>query len=259
MRDELDRFFTKSEVAKACTALVNLSLYDNIVEPSAGSGAFLRFLPKHTTAYDISPQSTNIIKKDWFTVSYIKDNTLVIGNPPFGQRCKLAKDFIKHAIKLKADTIAFILPDVFNKRCNYDFLPKNYFLCKIFKLPKHSFLLENKSIDIPCSFFVFSKNPKEHCGINLRKSKPKPSNDFFFCRRGDTNADFAVNGNTGKVFEIAQITNEKAMHYIKCRIDKDVLKSRFKKLHYVFYSAVNGHNAWLNQEDIYEQYQKQYS
>jgi hypothetical protein len=49
---------------------------------------------------------------DWLRLPI--GRTLVIGNPPFGQRAALAFDFIERA-SIFADAIAFILPRSFNK------------------------------------------------------------------------------------------------------------------------------------------------
>lgn len=54
-----DQFYTKREVAQTCVEeLKNITNIDNaiVIEPSAGNGAFLEFLPKHTIAMDLDPK-----------------------------------------------------------------------------------------------------------------------------------------------------------------------------------------------------------
>ena len=56
----LDKFYTKDKVAKQCVQF----LYEicpeakdqPCIEPSAGAGAFLPYLPAQTIAYDIAPE-----------------------------------------------------------------------------------------------------------------------------------------------------------------------------------------------------------
>ena len=109
----LDKFYTKPDVAQECIKHIpNIGSYDLVIEPSAGSGNFSYQLER-CLAYDIAPEGEGIIKKDYFTLTNEElpayDKMLVVGNPPFGPRSSLAKDFIKYSIDLGATTIAFIL------------------------------------------------------------------------------------------------------------------------------------------------------
>ena len=59
---ELDKFYTKDEVATECISLVpDISSYDLIIEPSAGNGAFSRQIK--CLAFDIMPECEGIINK----------------------------------------------------------------------------------------------------------------------------------------------------------------------------------------------------
>ena len=96
---------------------------------------------------------------------------------------------------------------------------------------------------------------KRDSDINLRQVKIDSSEDFEFLSRGNENADFTINGNSGKVKELYEVTNSKAEHYIKAK-NKNVeeLKEIFKHLDYTFLSSVNGGNAWIGQQDILKAY-----
>lgn len=252
---QLDKFYTKTEVAKKCIDLVpNIEQYTKIIEPSAGDGSFSNLL--NCVAYDIKPEGPNIIEKDWFTVPKQEGKILVIGNPPFGKRSSLAKDFIKHSIKIGAETIAFILPETFSKISNQSetVFPKNWSLIVEEELPKQSFLINGKEYHVPCRFFVWTK---QKTNINLRKIKLPETEDFIFLSRGDENADFCINGNNGKVKEINEVTNSKAEHYIKAK-NKTVeeLKEIFNNITYTFLSSVNGGNSWIGRQEILEAYYK---
>ena len=65
--DRLDKFYTKKAVVEKCVSILDLDNYEVIVEPSAGSGAFLEYLPKNkTVALDIEPDISSIAKMDFF-------------------------------------------------------------------------------------------------------------------------------------------------------------------------------------------------
>jgi len=104
--------------------------YDLVIEPSAGNGAFSRNI-KHNNfiALDIEPENDKIIQQDWFEYKPNQEgDILVIGNPPFGKRNMLSKKFIQHAMTF-AKTIAFILPDVYNKHTLQSVFFSNLYFC----------------------------------------------------------------------------------------------------------------------------------
>jgi predicted RNA methylase len=80
------------------------------LEPSAGAGVFLNYLPERTLAYDIDPEDDRIIKQDFLALELnYKKGRCIIGNPPFGSRNTLAIQFFKKSLKI-SDYIIFILP-----------------------------------------------------------------------------------------------------------------------------------------------------
>ena len=62
-KNQFDKCQTKSSTIQECIKFLNFNEFDCIIEPSAGSGNFLQFLP-HFFAYDIEPEGNNIIKAD---------------------------------------------------------------------------------------------------------------------------------------------------------------------------------------------------
>lgn len=251
----IDKFYTQKEVATECIGLIpDLESYDLIIEPSAGNGSFSTQL--NCLAYDIEPEGEDIISQDWFTVEkFNQQHILVVGNPPFGSRSTLAKNFIKHAQKIGAETIAFILPDTFSKLSNQSktLFPEEWRLIVEHKLSNSTFITENQQdYFVPCTFYVWTKRQGE---LNLRQIKETPTNDFVFLTRGDPTADFSINGNSGKVKDINEITNPKAEHYIKAK-DKTIseLREIFANLNYQKASSVNGGNFWIGQQEILKAY-----
>ena len=62
-KNQFDKFYTKASTIQECIKFLNFNEFDCIIEPSAGNGSFLQFLP-HFFAYDIEPEGNNIIKAD---------------------------------------------------------------------------------------------------------------------------------------------------------------------------------------------------
>lgn len=182
-----DQFYTKPSGAEYCyktfqkvsKALgVDLEQY-TFIEPSAGCGSFFQLLPKNRRiGIDIDPkrlfgiENKGIIKYDylnWYPKNKNK-KYIVIGNPPFGLRGKLALNFINKSY-LYADMVAFILPQLFNsdgkgvagKRVI------GYKLAHNEHLPPNSFMYpDGTDIQINTVFQVWTK-------INTDRIKIKPS------------------------------------------------------------------------------------
>ena len=118
---DLDKFYTNPKVAKNFVDIINdhfpLANYDLVIEPSAGNGNILQYLPSGSLGLDIEPEDTNILKQDFF--EYVSpyhplfNNIQIacIGNPPFGSGYMnpLAKAFFNHAATF-SELIAFIVP-----------------------------------------------------------------------------------------------------------------------------------------------------
>ncbi|XQP56033.1 MAG: hypothetical protein ACOQNY_01440 [Mycoplasmoidaceae bacterium] len=260
-----DQFYTKRNVAKFCISnILNIRSYSSIIEPSAGTGTFSSNFSKNIFAYDIEPKGKYIKKQDFFKLNFQKKwgkKILFLGNPPFGKRSVLAKKFIKHAIELNAETIAFILPNTFKKNTNqkYTLFPKNWKLVKIVDIGDNAFYIMNNSVHVtyhvPCSFFIWTKNTnKDYIKTkDLRHlEKAFPPKEFSFLKRGDKTADFVFNGNSAKIRSVSDVTNSKAEHYIRVSKKKDVkfIKEKFKLLKFDNLSSVNGGNYWINQTEI---------
>src|SRR5690606_23598370 len=116
----LDKFYTKSDIARQCvedfekwTKIDLATTTTDIIEPSAGAGAFLDFLPVRTLAYDLAPEDARIATQDFLALKRRPSaSAIVIGNPPFGKSCNLAVKFFNHSATF-ASYIAFIVPRTF--------------------------------------------------------------------------------------------------------------------------------------------------
>lgn len=155
---ELDKFYTNKTVAKNCVDILN-SLFslrnEMFLEPTAGNGAFLDYLPQYE-AYDLKPENDNIIQQDIFSLIPNRFDYITIGNPPFGKRSKLAID-VFNAVANYSNIIAFIVPVSFMKYRVQHELDSNFKLVYSNVLPKNSFLDRNKVYDVNCVFQIWIK------------------------------------------------------------------------------------------------------
>ena len=170
---ELYKFYTPKETAKKCIDIFCNTFFGvtEIIEPSAGSGAFSLQIP-NCIAYDIEPEHESIIKQDFLELDLpYKQGRAFIGNPPFGDRNNLSRSFYKHACKM-ADMIGFILP--ISQLNNTDSL-------YLFDLVKSIDLgvLEYSGIKVHCCFNLYHR-PK-----NGKLNKRKNINPNLFKLYGD--------------------------------------------------------------------------
>ena len=126
-----DKYYTpewlvKHTVKKAVEIIGKENITD-IIEPSAGDGAFIEELDKlanelgvNVGYYDLYPSHPRIVKMDYKKlIKSYKKGRLIIGNPPFGTSSSLWKAFCKKSAKI-GDYIAFISP-ASQYKSNYDF------------------------------------------------------------------------------------------------------------------------------------------
>lgn len=117
---QLDRYFTRPEVAGLCHAsLLDAMRADRadidgccFIEPSAGNGAFYGLLPAdRRIGIDLVPTNPEYTISDYLSWNPTAGGRryAVIGNPPFGYRGWLALAFVNHSAVF-ADYIGMILP-----------------------------------------------------------------------------------------------------------------------------------------------------
>ena len=158
----LDKFYTIPEIAIKCIDIVNeyskIDTYDLVVEPSAGSGNFLLYIPtKNKIGIDIHPEHESIIKMDFFdyTPSLDIKHVLTIGNPPFGKISSLAIKFFNHSANFSS-TVAFIIPRTFRKNSVQNKLDLNFHLIHDSDIPSSpcSFI---PKMSVKCCFQIWIK------------------------------------------------------------------------------------------------------
>lgn len=160
---ELNQFYTKPEIAKrfvdTIRGVIDFNDYDNIIEPSAGSGNIFQFLPKDKRiGIDLQPYHPEVKKCDFFDFEFPKGKNLVIGNPPFGRQSTLAIPFFNKSA-LYADAIAFIIPVMWMKYRCHRMLDPDMNLYLNIVLPENSFTFGYEDYDVACVGQLWMKEP----------------------------------------------------------------------------------------------------
>jgi hypothetical protein len=242
----MDQFYTNLDIAEKCYELLNkyidVSIYDKILEPSAGKGSFFNLLPEmKREGIDLDPKCKDVKKMNFFDYSY--DNNLkylVIGNPPFGRVSSIAIKFFNKAAEF-ADVIAFIIPRTFMKTSIHNKLDLNFELIYNEILPLEPCCFTPK-MNAKCCFQIWKKTntPRKIIKLELTHS------DFEFISFGPKdinnqptvpkNYDFAIlayGGKCGKI-KIGDLSKlrPKSWHWIKSNIDIKELIKRFNTLDY---------------------------
>jgi hypothetical protein len=246
-KEGLDKFYTITSYSKKCIdkvfELYDKNTFDLIVEPSAGNGSFLNQINLDTKiGIDISPDHENIIKMDFFDYNpqENQNNILVIGNPPFGKICSLAIKFFNHSAKW-ANVIAFIIPRTFRKSSVQNKLNKQFHLIYDEDVSTKPCCFIPPMM-VKCCFQIWEKREIQRQSIVL-ETKHK---DWDFLHFGPLDnkgqptppldADFALRAYGGKVGKIEtcelHTLRPKSWHWIKSKINKDELISRFSILDY---------------------------
>lgn len=225
---KLDKYYTRSEIAEGCLdalyeklggmgglpdkGLGELNSFRDVVrsgmhpaakfffvEPSAGAGAFYDLLPDtRRLGMDICPtwSRTDILKQDfleWEPAGLPKPNqTVVIGNPPFGRRGSSAVDFFKKSASF-ADTVAFVVPVSFRKFSIQRQLPQSFKLVGWKELPQDAFELpDGSNYRVNAEFQIWSKLAGFKTDFRLHARPPITHSDFELRQYNNTTAALKV-------------------------------------------------------------------
>lgn len=199
----LDQFYTNNDVAKKMfektkkIIIENKIVFDNWLEPSAGTGSFYSLLPEENRlGIDIEPKFVGIIENDFFDFNLGANTYFAIGNPPFGKNSSLAIRFFNRCAKHSVG-IAFIVPKTFKKDSVKNKLNMNFHLMYEEDVSQDAFNRDGEIVHVPCVFQVWLRTDE------LReKSKKHETGDFSFVNKNDDDFDFyfqRVGVNAGRI------------------------------------------------------------
>lgn len=157
----LDQFYTNPLLAERFVNVINnfidLKSFDNVIEPSAGTGAILDFLPEsNRIGLDLDPKREDILEGDFFDYKFPSGNNAVVGNPPFGKQSKLAVEFFNKCAQ-HSELIAFIIPRSWMKFRIQNQLNKDFGLYYSAVLPDAAFIYNDKAHKVRCCAQIWMK------------------------------------------------------------------------------------------------------
>lgn len=283
---EFDQFFTSDNVAQDCLKYLadiapqlgyNIFKDVHFLEPSAGGGAFLRALELQgldKTGWDIDPQCEDVIANDFLS----SDNPplpereiIVIGNPPFGKRSKLAINFINRALEF-SDTVAFILPIQFNKYSAQSKINSKAKLVLNYILPSNSFIYRGEEYSVRCCFQVWTTR-SGMMDLRIKEAPITKHPDFEMWQYNNTKQaekyfnknkyqwDFAVPRQGYKDYTIREenpnLMNRRTQ-WIFFKANSPIVLERLRLLDYEKLSHKNTSTPGFGKADVIEEYEKLY-
>lgn len=184
-------FFTPSSIALKLFKMIPVKP-TSILEPSCGSGNFMKILPKQITTgielnktiYDeIKPIYKNVVNMDFLQYNKKNKHDLIIGNPPYFMTTQSYESdllygrnnmyilFIIHSMKLlkQNGVIAFIIPTNFMNSSYYNKLRKEIYtkwtICRFVEYDD-----------------IFEETKQKVFGLIIQKSKSKSNKKFVFIK-----------------------------------------------------------------------------
>lgn len=114
----MDLYSTTPDAAKTCVKSLHavmtkmgkdLASYQ-YVEPSAGAGSFLKWLPDDTIAMDILPRHSDVMKCEFLTWEPPESDRprVVVGAPPLGNYSDVSVAFVNHSLEF-ADVVGMVV------------------------------------------------------------------------------------------------------------------------------------------------------
>lgn len=286
--NSLDQYYTKNNIAEMCIdemisvlkEIVNINNY-LFLEPSAGYGCFyegIRKKNKRIIAFDICPKHDKVKALDFLNYNKLTNairnlkskKIIVIGNPPFGKKSKIAINFFNQA-SIFSNIICFILPNQFKKYTVHKQLNKDYELIYEMSLPRNSFYTEKKlDYHVSCVFQIWTKLKTKYKCKRIKNKPDITHKDFIMYQYNNTKEalkafnndfDFAVfsqgYGNYNTIITEKKDFNFKKQYILfKCENSKVVKK--LKNIDFEKLSRENTTIPGFRKNNIVTEYVKKY-
>ena len=280
---KLDQFYTDDQISIKCLNILKdkipyLINGKTFLEPSAGTGSFIRALDTviedyDLLAYDIDPKHPLVLKENFLELD-LKEHTnlITIGNPPFGTRARLAIDFLNKSMEY-SDVVAFILPVQFNKWGTQRRINKDFKLIVNERLEDESFIFEDKRYAVRSTFQVWVRKnldtPKLK-DMRLKKAPPTNHKDFEMWQYNNTKGalkffdydwDFAVprqgyKDYTDRYYDKDELI--KTTQYIFFKAKNPEVLERLLNLDFVELSLLNTSTPGFGKADVVSMYSDLY-
>jgi len=165
---KLEDYYTLPEIAEFCISKITEK--GPFIEPCAGNGSFLNYLPGDTLAYDICPQDKRVIMTD-DSLGEDWGSRICVTNPPY----KITKKFIAKALEHSEFCYLIMQPGLLAA-------PKDFYLEKLWLF----YPTKHRTSKLP--FFVNTTGKVKHvqaCFAKIRRLKdgeksnlPLPGNSY---------------------------------------------------------------------------------
>ncbi|MGL4647258.1 MAG: hypothetical protein ACRCVI_00845 [Mycoplasmoidaceae bacterium] len=247
------------------------------LEPSAGTGNFLVSLNKfgvdykRIEGYDLDPKHESIKNENYLLLKKNKSKKrIIIGNPPFGKRGKVALEFLNKGLK-EANIVCFILPNIFNRYSIQKLIDQDAKLIYIKSLNANSFILNDREYKVNCVFQIWAKEIILEDDYRI-KSIPKIKHDDFityihnnteetlkYFNKKIYKWDFAVHRQgyydySIKISDPKKLIKNRQYFFIKAK-NNDVLKI-IKEIDFVKLSKTNTQVWGFSTSDFVKEYEK---
>lgn len=254
-----DKYYTPQHIVELVIQrtkeVIGLENITEFIEPSAGNGAFLDKLyelGKPVYAYDLYPEDNRIVEQDYLKLDLAyKVGRCVVGNPPFGYRGNLFRQFYNKSVE-EGDYIVYIgsikllnntgslykFDLIYSEDLGNHLYTDRYIHCSlnIYKRPINKELNKKLSIDIKDVIIVADDNrSKQYLPLE---------EDFKICRMGAKTWKVLDEGQQLRNFKIV-VMNKEIIPKIK-----EIFNTKY-------YERVNGLNntistPYIVKHDIYK-------
>ena len=248
-----DQYYTRPHIAKQCydflAETIDLSWFDQFIEPCAGEGSFLKLMPVNKrTSYDIEPKLDETKQQDFLELATIYNpqqasKTIVITNPPFGYQSLTALAFFIQSSTM-ADTIAFLVPMSWGSYNQQRRIPSDFKLLGRLELQAEAFYTPTgRDFSLACIFQIWSRWSR-FGGLDMRQDKPASKHKDFTIEYDRTDNpkphlwedfDFALRtGDYGDkpIVPIFKEPAKKTCNYLVIKCSSEVVKNKLLSINF---------------------------
>lgn len=153
----LDKIYTNqnglSLIRQSINDFIDFSAFEEIIDPCAGAGQFKTAIKEITHQYDIEPETSDIIKQDFFKLNLEPKNRLIICSPPFGKNFYTGRKFLN-----KCSTNSTAIASIVSGKIELENLIYGFKLIFSKKFEGKCFTREGVDIELPHKFCIWIKN-----------------------------------------------------------------------------------------------------
>lgn len=243
----LDQFYTRPEVAANCYASF-CKRYDpatfQMVDPSAGKGAFSHLMPPDRIAIDLDPKTSNVIRGNYLTTDILSVRPIAfVGNPPFGKNSSAAIAFFKRAART-AQVVAFILPATAGKASFVRRLQLHMHLMHEEVIPAKAYIANSQVCSVPSFFQIWERRDAARIMTPPRTTHPH----FEFTDRNNATFEIQRIGMYAGRIRHRSGAETSSLHFVKAH--HPVVEAVMSRIDFSDCTQNNAGNKCVSMEEI---------